>query len=84
MGHLHDHFGYPARASQAMLRAAVGLAQRAVSAWSARALPDLTDVGRLGMVSGRAGAGQVISGGRCSGQVLMDLLKLAVDGGLAL
>ena len=36
------------------------------------------------MAGGRTGAVHVTSGGRYAGQLLMDLLELAVDGSLAL
>ena len=55
-----------------------------VARGAACALVGLAVPGRLGVVSGCAGAVYVVRGGWRGGQVLMDLLKPAVDGGLAL
>ena len=51
---------------------------------AACALLGLVVPGRLSIVSGRAGAVHVPSSARRAGQLLMDLLELAVDGSLAL
>src|SRR5215469_4104897 len=51
---------------------------------AARALLGLAVPGRLGVVSGRAGAVCLVRCGRRGGQALMHLLEPDVDGGLAL
>ena len=48
------------------------------------ALLGLAVPGRLGIVSGRAGAVHVASGGRGGGQALMDFLEFVMNGGLVL
>jgi hypothetical protein len=50
----------------------------------ARTLLSRTVPGPLGVMSGRAGAVHVASGGLRGGQVLVDLLEFAVNGSLAL